>query len=150
MHLSCGRKCIIITVPFLLVKKCVLCDVSKKKKGGSYQWIGGGPLFFFWGQVTKLPLSTTVFEFDLAALNPAQDIFFWEGFFFHNLGVGTCNEKPGKLPWWSLVEPSLKLTKIPPLHFGDFSPASFLGVLFGQGPFQGGKLLGIRAREDTN
>ena len=100
-----------------------------------------------------MPLSTTVFEFDLAALNPAQDIFLGRDFFSQLgfwMGVGTCDEKPGKLPWWSLVDPPLKLTKIPPLHFGEFSPASFLGVLFGLGPFQGGKLLGIRAREDTN
>ena len=89
----------------------VLCDKFFGKKGGGvirYQRIRrvfsavGWDIFFF--QVTKLPLSSTVFEFDLAALNPAQDIFFGEGFckFFHNLhGVGTCKGKAGKA---SMVE----------------------------------------------
>ena len=121
---------------FFVGKKRVLCDVSKKKKGGSYQWIGGGPLFFFLGQVTKLPLSTTVFEFDLAALNPAQDFFFGRDFFFTTWGLEHVTQSRESFHggvWLTLPEthknssPALRRIFSGFLFGGPFRPRAFSG-----------------------
>lgn len=136
---------------FFVGKKRVLCDVSKKKKGCSYQWIGGGPLFFFfWVRSPNCRWAPPFLNLTWPHWIQHRTFFLGRDFFFTTWGLEHVTQSRESFHggvWLTLPEthknssPALRRIFSGFLFGGPFRPRAFSG---------GGKLLGIRARKDTN